>query len=83
MGRGYGLLLYRIYHHMREWGMLEVYLIGILVSIVKLADLAELSVGLGLFCFIALLLVQVWLEVTMSPHQIWEALAGEDRHARH
>lgn len=83
VGRGYGLLLYRIYHHMREWGMLEVYLIGILVSIVKLADLAELSVGLGLFCFIALLLVQVWLEVTMSPHQIWEALAGEDRHARH
>ncbi len=83
VGRGYGLLLYRIYHHMREWGMLEVYLIGILVSIVKLADLAELSVGFGLFCFIALLLVQVWLEVTMSPHQIWEALAGEDTHARH
>ncbi|WP_070887683.1 paraquat-inducible protein A [Pseudomonas sp. D1-3] len=83
VGRGYGLLLYRIYHHMREWGMLEVYLIGILVSIVKLADIAELSIGFGLFCFIALLLVQVWLEVTMSPHQIWEALAGEDAHARH
>ena len=83
VGQGYGFLLYRIYHHMREWGMLEVYLIGILVSIVKLADIAELSIGFGLFCFIALLLVQVWLEVTMSPHQIWEALAGEDAHARH
>lgn len=83
VGRGYGLLLYRIYHHMREWGMLEVYLIGILVSIVKLADMAALSVGFGLACFIALLLVQVWLEVTMSPHQIWEALAGEDISARH
>lgn len=83
VGRGYGLLLYRIYHHMREWGMLEVYLMGILVSIVKLADIAALSLGFGLFCFIALLLVQVWLEVTMSPHQIWEALAGEDVSARH
>jgi paraquat-inducible protein A len=80
-GRGYGLLLYRIYHHMREWGMLEVYLMGILVAMVKLMDLADLSLGLGLFCFIALLLVQVWLEVTMSPHQIWEALSGEDIHA--
>jgi len=77
-GRSYGLLLYRIYHHMREWGMLEVYLMGILVAMVKLMDLADLSLGLGLFCFIALLLVQVWLEVTMSPHQIWEALSGED-----
>lgn len=81
IGRSYGLLLYRIYHHMREWGMLEVYLMGILVAIVKLVDLADLSIGIGLFCFIALLLVQVWLEVTMSPHQIWEALSGEDKHA--
>ena len=40
IGRSYGLLLYRMYHHLREWGMLEVYLMGILVSIVKLADIA-------------------------------------------
>lgn len=76
-GRGYGLLLYRIYHQLKEWGMLEVYFMGILVAMVKLKDLADLSLGLGLGCFIALLLVQVWLEVTMSPHQIWAALAGE------
>jgi len=81
IGRSYGLLLYRIYHHLRDWGMLEVYLMGILVAIVKLRDLADLSLGLGLGCFIGLLLVQVWLEVTMSPHQMWEALAGEDVHA--
>ncbi|GIZ13848.1 paraquat-inducible protein A [Pseudomonas sp. NCCP-436] len=80
-GRSYGLLLYRIYHHMREWGMLEVYLMGILVAMVKLMDLADLSLGLGLFCFVALLLVQVWLEVTMSPHQIWQALSGGAEYA--
>lgn len=77
IGREYGKLLYRIYHHLREWGMLEVYLMGILVSIVKLADMADLSLGIGLGCFIGLLLVQVWLEVTMSPHQVWEALDGD------
>ncbi|WP_288440843.1 paraquat-inducible protein A [uncultured Pseudomonas sp.] len=81
IGRSYGLLCYRIYHHLRDWGMLEVYFMGVLVAIVKLVDLAELTVGLGLFCFISLLLVQVWLEVVMSPHQIWSALSGEDLHA--
>ena len=81
IGRSYGLLLYRIYHHLRDWGMLEVYLMGVLVAIVKLADLAAITVGLGLVCFVSLLLVQVWLEVVMSPHQIWEALSGEDLHA--
>ncbi|MBU3059476.1 paraquat-inducible protein A [Pseudomonas indica] len=83
IGRSYGLLIYRIYHHLREWGMLEVYLMGILVAMVKLKDLADLSIGVGLACFIGLLLVQVWLEVTMSPHQIWEALSGEDADASH
>ncbi|NBF03667.1 paraquat-inducible protein A [Pseudomonas sp. Fl5BN2] len=81
IGRSYGLLLYRIYHHLRDWGMLEVYLMGVLVAIVKLADMASITVGLGLVCFISLLLVQVWLEVVMSPHQIWQALSGEDMHA--
>jgi len=81
VGRSYGLLIYRIYHHLRDWGMLEVYFMGVLVAIVKLVDLAELTVSLGLFCFISLLLVQVWLEVVMSPHQIWSALSGEDLHA--
>lgn len=81
IGRSYGLLLYRIYHHLRDWGMLEVYLMGVLVAIVKLADMAAVTVGLGLACFISLLLVQIWLEVVMSPHQIWQALSGEDAHA--
>ncbi|WP_339477684.1 MULTISPECIES: paraquat-inducible protein A [unclassified Pseudomonas] len=80
-GRSYSLLLYRIYHHLRDWGMLEVYLMGVLVAIVKLTDMAAITVGLGLVCFISLLLVQVWLEVVMSPHQIWQALSGEDAHA--
>lgn len=81
VGRSFGLLLYRIYHHLRDWGMLEVYLMGVLVALVKLADLAALSLGLGLVCFIGLLLIQVWLEVAMSPHQIWQALSGENAHA--
>jgi len=73
-----GLLLYRFYHHLREWGMLEVYLLGILVSIIKLRDMAELSLGVGLACFAGLLMVQVWLELVMSPHQVWEALSEPD-----
>ncbi|MFB4394472.1 MULTISPECIES: paraquat-inducible protein A [unclassified Pseudomonas] len=81
VGRSYGLLIYRIYHHLKEWGMLEVYFMGVLVAIVKLVDLAQLTLGIGLVCFVSLLLVQVWLEIVMSPHQVWVALSGEDTHA--
>lgn len=81
IGRDYGLVFYRIYHHLKEWGMLEVYFMGVLVAIVKLVDLAQLTLGIGLVCFVSLLLVQVWLEIVMSPHQVWVALSGEDTHA--
>ena len=81
VGRAYGLLLYRIYHHLRDWGMLEVYLLGILVAIVKLMDIADLSLGIGLGCLIGLIVVQIWLEVSMSPQQIWLALSEEDGYA--
>lgn len=59
--------------------MLEVYLMGILVSIVKLIDMADLSLGIGLACFVALLFTQVWLEVTMSPHQVWGSAGRRGR----
>ncbi|MEO4049276.1 paraquat-inducible protein A [Pseudomonas sp. CAU 1711] len=82
--RPYAIGYYRLYHHLREWGMLEVYLFGIIVSIVKLIDMAELHLGVGLACFVGLMLAQVWLEVTMSPHQVWDALeeGEEGEHAR-
>lgn len=70
----FGLWLYRTYHNMREWGMLEVYMFGVLVSIVKMIDLGDLSLGLGLACFVGLLVSQIWLEATMNDHQVWEML---------
>ena len=54
--------------------MLEVYLFGIIVSIVKLVDMADIQIGIGMFCFMGLLLSQLWLDVTMSEHQIWDEL---------
>lgn len=81
--REHGMLLLRGYQHLREWGMLEVYLMGILVSIVKLIGMAELHVSVGLACFVGLLFTQVWLEVTMSHHQVWGELSGEFDDAGH
>lgn len=83
VARTQGMALFRWYQHLREWGMLEVYLMGILVAIVKLIGMAELHVGIGLACFVGLLFSQIWLEVTMSRHQVWESLGGEFDDASH
>lgn len=36
--------------------------------------MADVKVGIGMFCFVGLLLSQLWLDVTMSEHQIWDDL---------
>lgn len=73
-GRVLAIVFFKGYQQLKEWGMLEIYLLGVLVSIVKLHGMAELHVDMGLACFIMLLFVQVWLELVMSPSQIWSLL---------
>ncbi|WP_163834529.1 paraquat-inducible protein A [Spartinivicinus ruber] len=67
-------LAFRGYQKLDTWSMLEVYMLGILVSMIKLLELAELHFGLGLACFIGLLLAVILVRVTLNKHQVWSLL---------
>lgn len=43
-------------HKVVEWSMLEVYMLGILIAFIKMIDLGEITVHLGLFCFIGMMI---------------------------
>lgn len=68
------MLLFRTYRFLDEWGMLEIYMLGILVSIIKLKDLAQLSYGMGLLCFSALLVITVCTAISLDEHRYWSML---------
>lgn len=72
--------LMRANHHVREWAMLEVFLVGVLVSIVKLKDIAELLPGVGLYCFVCLMLCALLLNTVVDEHELWQI--WEDNRAR-
>ncbi|MCK5725398.1 MAG: paraquat-inducible protein A [Thiotrichaceae bacterium] len=55
------------------WGMLEVFLLALFVAGVKLADSADVILGISLYSFLALVLVLAWLSATIEPNKIWEA----------
>ncbi|GAA3938855.1 paraquat-inducible protein A [Litoribacillus peritrichatus] len=44
------------YQSLTEWGMLEVYMLGILVAYIKMVSMGTILIDLGLFCFIGMLL---------------------------
>jgi paraquat-inducible protein A len=51
--------------------MMEIFLIGILVAIVKLAKMAQIVPGISIFSFFALILVLASATVSLNPHEVW------------
>lgn len=68
------LWAFRLYHHMEEWGMLDVYMLGIIVSVVKLLSMAEIEPGFGLWAYAGLLLSSILATTALNPHEVWETL---------
>jgi paraquat-inducible protein A len=64
-------LLARLLLLLRPWGMVEVFLLGVLVAIIKLSSLARVIPGVALWAFAGLTVLLV-LVVTFSPRYLWQ-----------
>jgi paraquat-inducible protein A len=62
----------RFLEHVLPWSMMEVFMIGILVSIVKLAGMAKIIPGISLYSFLALIFVLAAMVVSVDSHLIWQ-----------
>lgn len=58
------------------WGMLEVYMLGILVAIVKLSEMATLVPGLAFWSFCALIVVTTAANAALDPPTVWKRLGA-------
>jgi len=67
-------LVFRMVRGSQPWSMMEVFMLGILVSLVKLAKMAEVVPGLALFSFFALIAVLAAVTSSLDPHRIWERM---------
>lgn len=65
--------VFRFTQRLRSWGMLEVYLIGVLVAVVKLGELASANPGMGFYVFVPLVYVWTATQAEIDPQVIWEA----------
>lgn len=55
----------------KEWSMAEVMMLGILVALIKISDLATVVVGIGMFAAGALILLLTALTTQFNPEEIW------------
>ena len=62
----------RFLQRIQPWGMMEVFMVGILVSVVKLAKMAKVIPGISLYSFLALIFVLTAMMVSLDAHLIWQ-----------
>ena len=64
--------LFRLVQVIRVWGMIDVLMLGILVSLVKLAALATVVPGVALWSLAALLVLLTLLSSSFSTRDLWQ-----------
>ena len=65
---------FRLALTLRPWSMTEIFLLGILVSVVKLGKMATIIPGTALFAFLALVFVLAAVNTFLVPVTIWEKM---------
>ncbi len=65
---------FRLLRHVQPWSMMEVFIIGILVAIVKLMGMATIVPGLALWSFVLLMFVIAGASSSFEPEAVWERM---------
>ncbi len=72
-------LMLRLSETLKPWAMAEIFMVGVAVALVKLADLATLSMGPAFWSFAIIVVITAVQDNQMSKHSIWTALDSARR----
>jgi len=70
--------------HMQPWAMYDVMLLGILVALIKIAELATVNPGVGMYAMGLLAVLLPAIAVTFDAREVWKRVAwkhGDDQAA--
>lgn len=70
--------LYRITELVGRWSMLDVFVVAVLVSLVRMGYLTTIEAGAGVVYFAAVVIVTMIAAETFDPRLIWDAMEKED-----
>lgn len=58
--------------HLKPWNMIDIFFISLLVSMVKLFDVANIELGVSFLAFIFTLILDIIITKNISFHELWE-----------
>jgi len=63
---------------MQPWSMGEVMILGIMVALVKIAELASVDVGIGMYAIGGLVVLFAAISMTFDPREVWRRVEWAD-----
>jgi len=63
--------VYRMVRSLMPWSLISVFMLGVLISIVKLLDLATVIPGISLYSYVGLMILTAAAHANMDPWVIW------------
>jgi len=69
--------VFRVLTTMQHWNMMEVFMLGILVTVVKLVKMATVIPGLGLLSFFVLIFLLAAASASMDTEAVWERVDAQ------
>jgi paraquat-inducible protein A len=67
-------LVYRWVRLLQPWAMTDIFMLGIFVSVAKLAGMGSIIPGAALYAFVALMFTLPAISAALNPESIWERL---------
>ncbi len=59
---------------LEPWAMADVFLIGVVVSLIKISELANLDIGPAFWSWIGLIVATIIIGITLSKDTLWQQL---------
>jgi paraquat-inducible protein A len=63
--------VFRLVQFATHWAMVDVFVLGVIVALVRLTAVANVETGIGLWSFAALMLVIAAIEANFDPRELW------------
>ncbi len=75
----YATQMIKVINTLSPWGMLDVFFLGILVSIVKLVKMGTIIPGISLWAYMTMVLILAAAQAAYDPHEVWEQIGARKR----
>lgn len=64
--------VFRWYHHLQEWAMVDVFVLGVMVALTKLDTFADVSLGLGFWTLCLMLSLNTFTSFFLNEGLVWQ-----------